>query len=176
MGSLVSIGRFSQRTGLTIKALRLYDKLGLLRPAVVDFQSGFRYYSLDQAALAERIRFFRSLEIPLEEIHALLSTHDPEITQRHLLSHQRRIEERINRDKHILALLNPLVEQSINQRKDRRMEQAKEHKDVRYRCSFCGKDNNQIKRLIAGPQGVFICNECVERCNEILAREDAKSK
>jgi len=36
------------------------------------------------------------------------------------------------------------------------------------RCSFCGKDNTAVKKLIAGP-GVYICNECVGLCDEILA-------
>ena len=36
-----------------------------------------------------------------------------------------------------------------------------------HRCSFCGKTQNQVGRLIAGP-GVFICNECIELCNDIL--------
>jgi predicted SprT family Zn-dependent metalloprotease len=40
-----------------------------------------------------------------------------------------------------------------------------------YRCSFCGKDHQQVRRLIAGPRGVYICNECVGLCNEILNRE-----
>ena len=42
-----------------------------------------------------------------------------------------------------------------------------------YRCSFCAKDNAEVRRLIAGPNGVFICNECVAKCNEILAKEEA---
>jgi len=38
------------------------------------------------------------------------------------------------------------------------------------KCSFCGKYQDQVKRLIAGP-GVYICDECIELCNEILAEE-----
>ncbi len=37
-------------------------------------------------------------------------------------------------------------------------------------CSFCGKPQDAVKKLIAGP-GVFICNECVELCNDILSKE-----
>jgi ATP-dependent Clp protease ATP-binding subunit ClpX len=37
-------------------------------------------------------------------------------------------------------------------------------------CSFCGKHQRQVKKLIAGPD-VYICNECVDRCVEIIARE-----
>ena len=36
------------------------------------------------------------------------------------------------------------------------------------RCSFCNKTQDQVKKLIAGPGGVYICDECVELCNEIL--------
>lgn len=36
-------------------------------------------------------------------------------------------------------------------------------------CSFCGKGRDQTQRLIAGPNGVAICSECVALCNQILA-------
>ncbi len=39
-----------------------------------------------------------------------------------------------------------------------------------YRCSFCGKNQDQVKRIIAGP-GVYICDECVELCGEIIEEE-----
>jgi hypothetical protein len=38
-------------------------------------------------------------------------------------------------------------------------------------CSFCGKTHFDVKRLIAGPGGVSICNECVDKCNDILDEE-----
>ena len=38
------------------------------------------------------------------------------------------------------------------------------------KCSFCGKSQKQVKKLIAGP-GVYICDECIELCNEIIAEE-----
>lgn len=41
----------------------------------------------------------------------------------------------------------------------------------RYACSFCGKDQEQVQRLIAGPGGVYICNECVSLCQEIITEE-----
>jgi len=40
-----------------------------------------------------------------------------------------------------------------------------------YLCSFCGKNQDQVHRLIAGPNGVFICDECVRLCNEVLAED-----
>ncbi|MEX1271244.1 MAG: MerR family DNA-binding transcriptional regulator, partial [Acidimicrobiia bacterium] len=53
MDDLVPIGRFSRMSRLSIKALRLYDEQGLLRPARVDPSSGYRYYRLAQAKRAE---------------------------------------------------------------------------------------------------------------------------
>ncbi len=44
------------------------------------------------------------------------------------------------------------------------------HEDSRLKCSFCGKTQDQVKKLIAGP-GVYICDECVDLCNEILDEE-----
>lgn len=40
------------------------------------------------------------------------------------------------------------------------------------RCSFCGKTDKQVHKLIAGPNGVYICDECVDLCDEILAEEE----
>src|SRR5271156_6665589 len=42
--------------------------------------------------------------------------------------------------------------------------------DSRLKCSFCTKSQDQVKKLIAGP-GVYICDECVDLCNEILDEE-----
>ena len=39
------------------------------------------------------------------------------------------------------------------------------------RCSFCGKSKSEVKRLIVGPCGSFICNECVEQCVDIIDSE-----
>ena len=39
------------------------------------------------------------------------------------------------------------------------------------RCSFCNKDQNDVRKLIAGPT-VFICDECVEVCNDIIADDN----
>ena len=39
------------------------------------------------------------------------------------------------------------------------------------RCSFCGKTQNQVRKLIAGPDGVYICDDCVDVCGEIIDEE-----
>ncbi len=44
-----------------------------------------------------------------------------------------------------------------------------------FRCSFCGKTQDQVQRLIAGPSGVYICDECVDLCREIIEEEHTTS-
>src|SRR5574344_815305 len=49
------------------------------------------------------------------------------------------------------------------------------HDDSRLKCSFCGKTQDQVKKLIAGPE-VYICDKCIELCNEILDEEFFENK
>jgi len=52
---------------------------------------------------------------------------------------------------------------------------TKKYSDGEHRCSFCNKSQREVKKLIAGPN-VFICNECVDTCEEILAEDFPSSK
>ena len=52
----------------------------------------------------------------------------------------------------------------------RRAASARKFTTTTLTCSFCGKHQRQVNKLIAGP-GVYICNECVDLCVEIIARE-----
>ncbi len=47
---------------------------------------------------------------------------------------------------------------------------------VHYRCSFCGKGQEEVRRLIAGPGAVYICDECVQLCREIIEEEEAPAR
>ncbi len=77
MPSALAIGDFSRATHLNIKALRHYHRIGLLEPAEVDPFTGHRRYTTDQIPTAQVIRRFRALDMPLEEIHAVITTADP---------------------------------------------------------------------------------------------------
>ncbi|MER6343531.1 MerR family transcriptional regulator [Streptomyces sp. NPDC001595] len=65
---LLTIGAFAARARLSAKALRLYDRLGLLAPAHVDAASGYRYYRADQAERARLVALLRQLDMPLARI------------------------------------------------------------------------------------------------------------
>jgi DNA-binding transcriptional MerR regulator len=69
----LSIGEFARRSRLSAKALRLYDELGLLLPARVDEDSGYRLYEPGQLKQARLIAALRQLQVPLAEIKAVLA-------------------------------------------------------------------------------------------------------
>jgi ATP-dependent protease Clp ATPase subunit len=45
-----------------------------------------------------------------------------------------------------------------------------------YKCSFCGKEQTQAHRLVGGPDGVYICNECIDLCRNMLSEETVSSR
>lgn len=108
-GELLSIGRFSRVSGLTVKALRHYDEIGLLEPARTDSETGYRYYALAQAREADAIRRLRSLEVPLDEIAELVRAPSALVRER-LVAHRSRIEGRAVETRRILAELQALID------------------------------------------------------------------
>ncbi|OUC92078.1 MerR family transcriptional regulator [Streptomyces swartbergensis] len=73
---LLTIGAFAARARLSAKALRLYDRLGLLSPAYVDEATGYRYYRADQVELARLVAMLRQLDMPLARIAEVVAAGD----------------------------------------------------------------------------------------------------
>jgi len=71
--SLIGISEFAKRSWLSRRALRLYDELGLLPPARVDADSGYRWYAQGQLERARLVASLRRLQIPLAQIKAILA-------------------------------------------------------------------------------------------------------
>jgi len=106
---LLSIGRFARTTGLTIRTLRRYDAIGLLVPAHVDEDTGYRWYTLEQARDGEAIRRLRELDVPLEEVRELLHA-PPETLREGLEAHCARLEGRAVELRHTLEELSRLID------------------------------------------------------------------
>ena len=68
---MLKIGEFSKLSQMTVKALRFYEKEGLLIPASVDEWTGYRFYTTDQLTTAARIKSYRQLDLSIEEIKAI---------------------------------------------------------------------------------------------------------
>ncbi|MFF8645256.1 MerR family transcriptional regulator [Streptomyces sp. NPDC015345] len=90
---LLSIGVFAARARLSPKALRLYDRLGLLTPAHVDEASGYRYYRAAQIEQARTVAMLRRLDMPLAGIAGMLGL-DGERAARTLDAYWTGVEER----------------------------------------------------------------------------------
>jgi len=73
----LSIGVFARRSRLSMKALRLYDRLGLLAPADVDPENGYRRYRENQLATARLIVMLRRLDMPLAQVAEVISAPGP---------------------------------------------------------------------------------------------------
>jgi len=92
---LLLIGPFSRASYLSVKTLRAYHESGLLVPAVVDPQTGYRSYSIAQLTDAAVIRRLRALDVPLDAIGQILEARDPEVTRKILREHGAVLEERL---------------------------------------------------------------------------------
>ena len=73
---MLKISDFSKLSHLTIKALRFYEKEGLLKPASVDKWSGYRFYETSQLEIAAKIKSYRQLDLSIGEIKAVFSGAD----------------------------------------------------------------------------------------------------
>jgi effector-binding domain-containing protein len=107
---LLAIGRFARLTGLTVRAVRHYGELGLLQPAYVDRESGYRYYSADQLTDAAAIRRLRFLELALDEIREIIEADDPSFTRARLVRHRAKMAELAATTEQILTALQRLIE------------------------------------------------------------------
>ena len=85
---LLSTGTFADLTRLSLKALRLYNQLDILRPIHTDPQTGYRYYAPDQIPRARMIRNMRDMDMPLAEIRRVLDVADVSQAQAELLIRQ----------------------------------------------------------------------------------------
>jgi DNA-binding transcriptional MerR regulator len=92
---LIPIGRFAQLAGFTVRALRHYESQGLLEPAHVDRESGYRYYRPEQLPDALRVRLLRALEMPLPEVVEVMRAPDSAESLAKIHAHRTRVAARL---------------------------------------------------------------------------------
>jgi effector-binding domain-containing protein len=109
---MLKIGEFSRLARVTVKALRYYDELGLIKPAQMDEWSGYRYYALDQLPRLNRILALKDLGLALEQIGQLL---DKGMSREHLegilLGKQSELQQRMRDDQLLLAKVEARLRQ-----------------------------------------------------------------
>jgi DNA-binding transcriptional MerR regulator len=106
----LAIGDFAKATHFTVKTLRHYHETGVLEPAEVDPQTGYRRYGTEQIATAQIIRRFRDLEMPLSEIQAVLSAPDVRTRNDLIAAHLNRLEGDLQRTQSAVASLRDLLQ------------------------------------------------------------------
>ncbi|MGD0067508.1 MAG: MerR family transcriptional regulator [Streptosporangiaceae bacterium] len=106
----LTIGAFSRLTHLSIKTLRYYHEVGLLEPAVIDPDSGYRYYRPGQAHSAHLVRRFRDLGLPVADVKAVLAA--PDLTARDaiLAGHLDRMREQLRQTEAAVDSLHRMLE------------------------------------------------------------------
>jgi DNA-binding transcriptional MerR regulator len=106
----LSIGAFSRLTHLSIKTLRYYHEVGLLEPAVVDPDSGYRYYRPGQAHSAHLVRRFRDLGLPVADVKAVLAAPDLSARDEILAGHLDRMREQLRQTEAAVDSLRRMLE------------------------------------------------------------------
>ena len=114
MTASLAIGDFSRATHLSIKTLRHYHRIGLLEPADVNPDTGHRRYGTDQIAAAQVIRRLRALDMPLEDIHAVITTSDLGARNQLIAGHLRRLEDTLARTQQAAASLRDLLQPPVD--------------------------------------------------------------
>jgi DNA-binding transcriptional MerR regulator len=114
VSTLLGIGSFAQATHLSIKTLRRYHESGLLEPAIVDTQTGYRSYTTAQIPTAQIIRRFRDLDMPLPEIRAVLTAPDVRARNDLIAGHLSRLEQSLARTQSVVASLRDLLDQPVS--------------------------------------------------------------
>jgi DNA-binding transcriptional MerR regulator/effector-binding domain-containing protein len=92
MAAGLTVGDFSRATHLSVKTLRHYHQVGLLEPATVNPDTGYRYYSAGQIPTAQVIRRLRDLEMPVADVKAVLAAPDAPARNALIAAHLNRLE------------------------------------------------------------------------------------
>jgi DNA-binding transcriptional MerR regulator len=109
METLLPIGRFARRAGLTVGALRHYHAHGLLEPARIDPVTGYRSYAADQLEDARLIANLRALNLGLPEVRQVLAS-DPVERRRRLGAHRSRLMAQLARTQRQIHWLNRAID------------------------------------------------------------------
>ena len=93
--SLIPIGKMATANKVTIATLRLYDQMGLLKPAFIDPDSGYRYYTIQQTSRLDFIRYMRELGLSLAYIQSILEKEDVTLIEEKLIEKNNQIHQQL---------------------------------------------------------------------------------
>ena len=112
MRTRVTIGDFSRASHLSVKTLRHYHEVGLLLPAAVDVESGYRRYQVAQVPRAQVIRRLRELGMPLEDVRVVMEAPDVRTRNAAISAHLRSMEGELERTRAAVKSLRMLLDET----------------------------------------------------------------
>jgi DNA-binding transcriptional MerR regulator/effector-binding domain-containing protein len=110
MQQQLSIGAFARLTHLSVKTLRYYHDVGLLEPAVIDPDSGYRYYRPGQVHSAHLVRRFRDLGLPVADVKAVLAAPSLAARDAILAGHLDRMRDQLRQTEAAVDSLRRMLE------------------------------------------------------------------
>jgi DNA-binding transcriptional MerR regulator len=110
MSEEIAIGRFAQLSGFTVRALRHYESLGLLVPARVDRDTGYRFYRPEQLPEAQRVHLLRTLELALPDVARVMRAPESAESLELLRAHRERVASRLRALEREVARLDDWLE------------------------------------------------------------------
>ena len=111
VSTLLGIGDFSRMTFLSVKALRHYHEVGILPPAEVDPDTGYRRYEVAQVPTAQAIRRLRELGMPLDQVRDVIAAPDVHARNAAITAHLRRMEGELERTRATVRSLRMLLDE-----------------------------------------------------------------
>jgi DNA-binding transcriptional MerR regulator len=106
----LTVGDFSRATHLSVKTLHHYHQAGLLEPAAVNPDTGYRYYSAGQIPTAQVIRRLRDLEMPVADVKAVLAAPDAAARNALIAAHLNRLEAELAQTRTAVESLRSLLQ------------------------------------------------------------------
>ncbi len=154
---LLPIGKMAKANRVTIATLRLYDQMGLLVPAYIDEQSGYRYYDIRQSARLDIIRYMRDLDMTLSDIQTLLEKEDLTLIEDMLI----RKNEQIHSQMRELTAMHDAVERTISSIERYRKSPISgtislEYNDQRYILYMPCRDNFYENGIVSYEQNIHL--------------------
>ncbi len=106
----MKIGEMAQFNQVSIPTLRLYDKVGILKPCYTDPETNYRYYSINQKARLDMIQYMKELGMSLGEIKQILEQGDLQMVESTLISKKKQVKEQISQLKLRLDAITRTIE------------------------------------------------------------------
>jgi DNA-binding transcriptional MerR regulator len=112
VSTLLNIGDFSRMTFLSVKTLRYYHDVGLLSPAEVDAETGYRRYELGQVPTAQVIRRLRELGMSIDDVRGVIEAPDVSARNAAISAHLQRMEGELERTRSTVKALRMLLDET----------------------------------------------------------------